>query len=90
MSSQKKPSNSLYPEVILSNPETVPVSSTSSSSLYPSIDVKDMAENLYPEENDADSNIANCPPPSEQVLVKITGGYSPPDRERKERRASLR
>ncbi|KAK1559764.1 hypothetical protein Q3G72_018056 [Acer saccharum] len=73
MSSQNKPSNSLYPEVILSNPETVPVSSTSSSSLYPSMDVKDMAENLFPEENDAVSNVANCPPPSEQVLVTIQG-----------------
>ncbi|KAK2665567.1 hypothetical protein Ddye_004141 [Dipteronia dyeriana] len=73
MSSQKKPSNSLYPEVIVSNPEAVPVSSTSSVSMYPSIDMKDMAENLFPEENDAVSNVANCPPPSEQVLVKIQG-----------------
>ncbi|KAL5788842.1 hypothetical protein ACOSP7_005791 [Xanthoceras sorbifolium] len=73
MSFKKKPSNSLYPEVILSNPEAVSVSSsTSSSSLYPSIDME--AEKLFPEEeNDAVSCAANCQPSSEQVLVRIHG-----------------
>lgn len=69
------PSKALYPEVDLSNPEaaSAPTAASSSpSSLYPSVDVKDMAENLFPED-DAVSHITTNARPSEHVLVKIPG-----------------
>ncbi|KAL9415467.1 hypothetical protein AB3S75_043706 [Citrus x aurantiifolia] len=69
------PSKALYPEVDLSNPEAASAStaaSSSPSSLYPSVDMKDMAENLFPED-DAVSHITTNAPPSEHVLVKIPG-----------------
>lgn len=69
------PSKALYPEVDLSNPEAASAStaaSSSPSSLYPSVDMKDMAENLFPED-DAVSHITANAPPSEHVLVKIPG-----------------
>lgn len=74
MSSSKTKSNSLYPEVDLSNPEaaSVETASSPSSSLYPSIDMKDLAEKLFPED-DAVSHVTANAPPSEQVLVKIPG-----------------
>ncbi|KAJ0010557.1 hypothetical protein Pint_34287 [Pistacia integerrima] len=51
MSSSKAPSNSLYPEVILSNPEAASASilTPPSSSLYPSIDMTEVAEKLFPD-----------------------------------------
>ncbi|KAK2972727.1 hypothetical protein RJ640_029184, partial [Escallonia rubra] len=79
MSSQNP--KSLYPEVIQSNPEKPLSSSSSSSSLYPSIDMKDLAENLFPEtENDAvqpNASADHSQPAafesSEEVLIKIPG-----------------
>ncbi|PON89999.1 Senescence/spartin-associated [Trema orientale] len=79
--STSKPSDnpkSLYPEVVLTNPEanspnlSKPTSSSSSSSLYPSIDMKDLAENLFPED-DAVSQQNPVLQSSEEVLVKIPG-----------------
>ncbi|KAF9684481.1 hypothetical protein SADUNF_Sadunf04G0122600 [Salix dunnii] len=75
MSSPKR--NSLYPQVILSNPEAIAASSTSiPSSLYPSIDMKDMAENLFPEE-DSNKNLGSPldsdSEPQEETLIRIPG-----------------
>ncbi|KAJ7967168.1 Senescence/spartin-associated [Quillaja saponaria] len=82
MSSPSKPSqnpNNLYPHVDLTNPDAdspfsgKPPSSTSSSSstLYPSIDMKDVAENLFPEDESVSPN--QYTQSSEEVLVKVTG-----------------
>lgn len=62
--------NKLYPEVILSNPEAISASS-SSSSLYASLDMKDLADNLVPE-NDAALQASNSQP-YEQPLITIPG-----------------
>ncbi|XP_044490569.1 protein EARLY-RESPONSIVE TO DEHYDRATION 7, chloroplastic-like [Mangifera indica] len=75
MSSPNSTSNSLYPEVILSNPEAASASASiatpASSSLYPSVDMTDVAEKLFPE-NDAVSQTTNVQP-SENLLVNIPG-----------------
>ncbi|KAB5561449.1 hypothetical protein DKX38_006406 [Salix brachista] len=75
MSSPKR--NSLYPQVILSNPDAISASSTSiPSSLYPTIDMKDMAENLFPEEdckNNLGSPLGSDSEPQEEILIKIPG-----------------
>ncbi|KAI6701075.1 hypothetical protein NL676_015399 [Syzygium grande] len=70
----QNPTNPLYPEVILSNPESTtpfsatPTSSSSScSSLYPPVDMKDVAENLFQESDNLYSQ------PSEETLVKVPG-----------------
>ncbi|CAN4107367.1 unnamed protein product [Withania somnifera] len=79
MSSQNPPPK-LYPQVVDSNPESTspflkntPKNTSSSSSTYPTIDMKDLAENLFPEtENNQpnqDSNFVSL----EQVIVKIPG-----------------
>ncbi|KAF5745363.1 EARLY-RESPONSIVE TO DEHYDRATION 7 family protein [Tripterygium wilfordii] len=75
--------NSLYPEVILSNPDaTSPFnknptssSSSSSSSLYPTIDMKDIADNLFPEDDTVWQNQSSPlqQPPYEELLIKIPG-----------------
>ncbi|EEF28131.1 conserved hypothetical protein [Ricinus communis] len=59
-------SSSLYPQVDLSNPEAVSSSSSSasSSSLYPSIDMKDLARDVFPEDRQE---------PREELLIKIPG-----------------
>lgn len=64
----------LYPEVISTNPEATsaftsskPISSSSSSS-YPTVDMRDVAEKLFPDDSQS-PNIQS----SEQVLVKIPG-----------------
>lgn len=70
-----------YPEVILSNPEaTSPLSnnpassySASSSSLYPSVEVKDLAENLFPAEEEAVLQTSPSLQPYEDVLVRVPG-----------------
>ncbi|CDP13169.1 unnamed protein product [Coffea canephora] len=89
-----KPSKSLYPEVIESNPESTsqllsnadqrrPTSSSSSSSIYPSIDLKDLAQNLFPDDDNHDVQVEIQQGPdsqrsiafesSEEVIVKIPG-----------------
>ncbi|KAL6963717.1 hypothetical protein U1Q18_034722 [Sarracenia purpurea var. burkii] len=79
MSSQNS-KNSLYPEVDQSNPKAISSSSSSSSSLYPSIDVKDLAENLFPdnESSAVRQNPNSQSPPaafeaSEEVLIRVPG-----------------
>lgn len=67
--------NSLYPEVDLSNPDATSsfVSNSapaSSSSLYPSLDMKDLAENLFMDENDA---VSPSSQPCEEVIVRVAG-----------------
>ncbi|XP_062176811.1 protein EARLY-RESPONSIVE TO DEHYDRATION 7, chloroplastic-like [Alnus glutinosa] len=77
--SASKPSqtpNPLYPQVILSNPEAKsPFSTnpTSSSSLYPSIDVNGLAEKLFPAEDDAVSGTSSSLQSYEDVLVRVPG-----------------
>ncbi|KAL2333817.1 hypothetical protein Fmac_015030 [Flemingia macrophylla] len=60
--------NSLYPKVIIANPETT--STNSSNSLYPTVDeVGDLVENPLP-----DKNIPSAPPlAAEEVLIKVPG-----------------
>ncbi|KAI3446250.1 hypothetical protein Pfo_002915 [Paulownia fortunei] len=82
--SPKKPS-SLYPEVILTNPETtspfIPNPSRNpSSSLYPSIEMKYLAENLFPEteEEDDPNGVMHRGrnasfESSEEVIIRIPG-----------------
>ncbi|OMO83543.1 Senescence/spartin-associated [Corchorus olitorius] len=76
-------SSSLYPEVIQSNP--VAPQYSSSNNLYPSIDMRDLVENLFPESphypvnqhhsGHSDSPQAPTAPPQavEEVLIKIPG-----------------
>ena len=89
-----KSSKSLYPEVIESNPESTsqllsnadqrrPTSSSSSSSIYPSIDLKDLAQNLFPDDDNHDVQVEIQQAPdsqrsiafesSEEVIIKIPG-----------------
>ncbi|XP_027177324.1 protein EARLY-RESPONSIVE TO DEHYDRATION 7, chloroplastic-like [Coffea eugenioides] len=89
-----KSSKSLYPEMIESNPESTsqllpnadqrrPTSSSSSSSLYPSIDLKDLAQNLFPDDDNHDVQVEIQQGPgsqrniafesSEEVIIKIPG-----------------
>ncbi|XVF15939.1 hypothetical protein REPUB_Repub09cG0198900 [Reevesia pubescens] len=80
--------NSRYPEVIQSNPVSSQYSSSSSSSknLYPSLDMRDLVENLFPDSSEYSVNRHNdhsysshAPPPTapseavEEVLIKIPG-----------------
>ncbi|KAG8368099.1 hypothetical protein BUALT_Bualt15G0010000 [Buddleja alternifolia] len=73
--------NSMYPEVIQNNPEsTSPFISnptSSSSSLYPSIEMKDLAENLFPDtEEEADSKHLGRNASfesSEEVIITVPG-----------------
>ncbi|KAL5561186.1 hypothetical protein UlMin_030933 [Ulmus minor] len=61
-------SKPLYPEVDLTNPEA-PKPTSSSSSSSPSVDVKELAENLFPD--DVSQN--PVPQSSEEVMIKIPG-----------------
>ncbi|XP_004289863.1 PREDICTED: uncharacterized protein LOC101311428 [Fragaria vesca subsp. vesca] len=63
---------SLYPQVIQTNPDAPKPSSSSSSSMYPSVDVAHLAEDLFPE-NDAVSETNQNLQSSEEILVKIPG-----------------
>lgn len=88
MSSQQhdRPKTPLYPEVIQSNPEA-PISNKpypsapSSSHLYPSLDMHELVENLFPEADETyhDSNGNNQQMPSaspqavEETLIQIPG-----------------
>lgn len=73
--------NSLYPEVIQSDPETTFHSNPNqSSSLYPSLDMKDLVENLFPDNyatyQEPDLHSPSAPPISsavEDVLIKVPG-----------------
>ncbi|CAN0878833.1 Protein EARLY-RESPONSIVE TO DEHYDRATION 7, chloroplastic [Linum grandiflorum] len=74
MESAKK--TSLYPEIDMTNPEkpNSSISTSSSPSLYPSVDVSDLAEKLFPEETDAAAaDSAAAAPPGEELLIRIPG-----------------
>ncbi|XP_057416185.1 protein EARLY-RESPONSIVE TO DEHYDRATION 7, chloroplastic [Lotus japonicus] len=58
--------NSLYPEVITDDPNP---NNPTSSSLYPSIDVSELVENLFPE----DTSPSAPPIAAEDVLIKVPG-----------------
>lgn len=66
--------NPLYPEVVLSNPDAnSPFSSSSSSAstIYPSVETKELAENLFPEDDPASQTPTLHS--SENVLVRVAG-----------------
>ncbi|XP_057769262.1 protein EARLY-RESPONSIVE TO DEHYDRATION 7, chloroplastic-like isoform X2 [Salvia miltiorrhiza] len=73
---------SLYPEVPLTNPESnspfIPNNSSSSSSMYPTIQMNELAENLFPETDEEEIPKRGAPNQPEfesfeQVLVTIPG-----------------
>ncbi|GFY94579.1 senescence/dehydration-associated protein-like protein [Actinidia rufa] len=73
MSSQI-PKNSLYPQIDESNPEAITSSfSPSSSSTYQSVDVKDLAENLFPENESQQNPNSQTLESAEEVLVRVPG-----------------
>ncbi|KAM4118430.1 hypothetical protein ACB094_02G201900 [Castanea mollissima] len=65
----------LYPEVVIqSNPNPSSPSSSSSSNLYPSIDMRDLAGNLFPEPTVDHQTSPTAPLKAiEEVLIKIPG-----------------
>ncbi|KAL5557536.1 hypothetical protein UlMin_039772 [Ulmus minor] len=70
--------NSMYPEVVQSNPEATSLRnldqnpSSSSPNLYPSIDTRELVENLFPD--DAISGEPLAPPVAiEEVILRIPG-----------------
>ncbi|KAG8660022.1 protein EARLY-RESPONSIVE TO DEHYDRATION 7, chloroplastic isoform X2 [Manihot esculenta] len=71
MASQNStPRKSLYPEVIHSNPDL----QSSSSNLYPTIDMRDLVENLFPDPQEYYHHAPSAPPEAiEEVLIKIPG-----------------
>ncbi|MBA0717067.1 hypothetical protein Golax_004910 [Gossypium laxum] len=69
-SSPSKQPSSLYPQVDLSNPDATSSSPSSSSSLYPSLDMKDLAENLFPDDATA---LHTHQDSAEQLLLKVPG-----------------
>ncbi|CAA0807748.1 Senescence/dehydration-associated protein-related [Striga hermonthica] len=65
---------SLYPQVIQTNPNQNTWPPSSSSSLYPSIEMNQLAENLFPEtEEDRNPKSPTSFDSSEEVLVTIPG-----------------
>ncbi|XP_068345112.1 protein EARLY-RESPONSIVE TO DEHYDRATION 7, chloroplastic-like [Pyrus communis] len=83
------PKQPLYPEIIQSNPEAPSIPTSSAPNLYPSLDMKDLYENLFPEylnptyqyppsappEESAPPEAPPSAPPvaTEEVLIKIPG-----------------
>jgi spartin len=68
-SENRKP---LYPQVVDSNPDaTSPFQS--SSSMYPSVDTTDLAENLFPDKPTPDQTQQPTFESSEEILIKIPG-----------------
>ncbi|XP_010413396.1 PREDICTED: protein EARLY-RESPONSIVE TO DEHYDRATION 7, chloroplastic-like isoform X2 [Camelina sativa] len=78
-SSGDKQASSLYPAVDTSNPEAPPLNPSSSSSstnnLYPSLDMNDLARNLFPEQPETNnpSSVSAPPAATEEVILKISG-----------------
>ncbi|KAF2306281.1 hypothetical protein GH714_016215 [Hevea brasiliensis] len=81
MASQNpNPKKSLYPEVILSNPDSPshlhsnPNLQSPSSNLYPTIDMRDLVENLFPDPEEYNHHTPSAPPEAmEEVLITIPG-----------------
>ncbi|CAA6673506.1 unnamed protein product [Spirodela intermedia] len=64
----------LYPS--LDHPTSVPTASSGSSSLYPSIEMKDLVDNLFPDAEEVGSAPGNPNlghPPVEETLVRVPG-----------------
>ncbi|XP_010489421.1 PREDICTED: protein EARLY-RESPONSIVE TO DEHYDRATION 7, chloroplastic-like isoform X1 [Camelina sativa] len=79
-SSGDKQASSLYPTVDTSNPEAPPPhnpssSSSSTNNLYPSLDMNDLARNLFPEQPETNnpSSVSAPPAATEEVILKISG-----------------
>ncbi|XP_010489422.1 PREDICTED: protein EARLY-RESPONSIVE TO DEHYDRATION 7, chloroplastic-like isoform X2 [Camelina sativa] len=78
-SSGDKQASSLYPTVDTSNPEAPPPhnpssSSSSTNNLYPSLDMNDLARNLFPEQPETNPSSVSAPPAAtEEVILKISG-----------------
>ncbi|WZZ70319.1 hypothetical protein YC2023_081689 [Brassica napus] len=71
-----KQSSSLYPTVDMSNPEAPlnPISSSTTSNLYPSLDMNDLANNLFSEQPESRSIPVSAPPAArEEVILTISG-----------------
>lgn len=69
--------SSMYPEVIQSNPDAPSTGlsniNPSSSNLYPTIDMKDLVENLFPE-SPPESRFPSAPPEvTEEAIITIPG-----------------
>ncbi|XP_023552924.1 protein EARLY-RESPONSIVE TO DEHYDRATION 7, chloroplastic-like [Cucurbita pepo subsp. pepo] len=84
MDSQYPYRNSLYPQVNHSNPDApspsfVNPNPSSSSNLYPTLDMKDLVENLFPDDMDyrhppSASASASAPPlAAEEILIRVPG-----------------
>ncbi|ESQ50692.1 hypothetical protein EUTSA_v10022685mg [Eutrema salsugineum] len=73
----EKQSSSLYPTVDMSNPEAPPLnpsSSSSTSNLYPSLDMNDLARDLFPEQPETTPVPVSAPPAAaEEVILTIPG-----------------
>ncbi|KAB2618185.1 hypothetical protein D8674_014054 [Pyrus ussuriensis x Pyrus communis] len=79
------PKQHLYPEIIHSNPEAPSIPTSSAPNLYPSLDMKDLYENLFPRNPNptyqyqpSAPSEASAPPSvppvaTEEVLIKIPG-----------------
>ncbi|KAM1479639.1 hypothetical protein ACFX2I_026894 [Malus domestica] len=83
------PKHPLYQEIIQSNPEAPSILTSSAPNLYPSLDMKDLCENLFPEylnptyqyppsappeASDPPEAPPSAPPvATEEVLIKIPG-----------------
>ncbi|CAM8971791.1 unnamed protein product [Rhodiola kirilowii] len=68
--------NSLYPEVISTNPEANQFSNANSSSapsMYPSVEMEDLAENLFPDNEEDGANVSASAVPVEEVLINVPG-----------------
>ncbi|EOA30572.1 hypothetical protein CARUB_v10013699mg [Capsella rubella] len=75
-SGDNKQASSLYPTVDTSNPEAPrnPSSSSTNNNLYPSLDMNDLARNLFPEQPETNSSSVSAPPAAtEEVILKISG-----------------
>jgi spartin len=70
MASQQ--SQSLYPQVEQSHPDLNTAFLAASSSLYPTVDPDELAENLFPEAKE-DEDAAPPPPATEETLVAVPG-----------------
>lgn len=68
----RQPKPSLYPQVILSHPDSSTSTTASSSKLYPEIDMQDLVENLFPHQDDYYSPSAP-PAATEEVLIRVPG-----------------
>ncbi|PIA55457.1 hypothetical protein AQUCO_00700031v1 [Aquilegia coerulea] len=76
MSKKSSSSSSLYPEVLQSNPDSETFSkkptSSSSSSFYPSLDMKDLVDNLFPDNDQVPITTTTTTQTSSQPSIEET------------------